>query len=109
MTTCTINTDITKILKVCRSIANFWIEENQLANVLEVLDDDNVVTNKLKYALDCCKNLGESHARGVLRSTGIKVKQNLLQNMLMRTKGALPLGMRLTQRRRHVNCSANTV
>ena len=48
----TTNTDAAKKIKVRRSMATCWIKENPLASALEEPDDDNVIANASKCALD---------------------------------------------------------
>ena len=86
-----------------------WIKENKLPNVLEEPADDRVIINALKISFDNYKNLGESHARGVLYSKRLKVNQTRLRNVLRIMKGTIPLRMRLIKRIEHSNRSANTV
>ena len=76
---------------------------------MEEPDDDIIIINALKGVLDCYKNLGEFHYRVVLRSKSMQFKQNRLRNTLRMMKGTLLLDMRMVQRRRHANRSANTV
>ena len=65
MTVDTARTDIANF-KTRRSMSTRWTKENQSANVLEEIDDENVVINELKGDLDCHKNLGEFHTRSAL-------------------------------------------
>ena len=75
MNACINNTEISKICKAHWNIVTRLIKENELANVLEEYDDNVIIVNALKWVLDCCKNLGELHARDTLCSKETKVKQ----------------------------------
>ena len=58
--------------------------------------------------MNACENLGESHARGVLLSKGIKIKRQRLREVLKCLKQSQPANMSTIRHRLHQTRTANS-
>ena len=103
------NSEIAKIFHVHRNLVIRWKNEHELNNVLNNPSDDNEINQHLQDALDVHPKMGESCARGLLLSKGIKINRTRLRNLLKHLKQSSPLNVNPIRRREYKTRTCNSM